>query len=205
MCEYTEVSLPCTNHLSTRSPNATAVVSSSVHDAMEDFSDTNSHEMTKNHLPKRCNNQWVRLNVGGTYFLTAKTTLTRDPNSFLCRLCQEDSDLISDRVSWPAISPVGHSGHNLTFISFIISFLLFCQINFIDLTSFHCLLDEIQRPKCQQFFVFVYISCCFQFLRFLVFVWIKSESGLRAIDLRGWHTLELCSCWKVVYHRVLTF
>ncbi|XP_076168040.1 BTB/POZ domain-containing protein inc isoform X2 [Ptiloglossa arizonensis] len=64
---------------------------------MADFSDTNSHEMTENHVQKRCNNQWVRLNVGGTYFLTAKTTLARDPNSFLYRLCQEDSDLISDR------------------------------------------------------------------------------------------------------------
>ncbi|XP_020292157.1 BTB/POZ domain-containing protein KCTD5 isoform X2 [Pseudomyrmex gracilis] len=64
---------------------------------MADFSDTNSHEMTENHVNKRCNNQWVRLNVGGTYFLTAKTTLARDPNSFLYRLCQEDSDLISDR------------------------------------------------------------------------------------------------------------
>lgn len=44
--------------------------------------------------------QWVRLNVGGTVFLTTKTTLSRDPNSFLYRLCQEDSDLISDRVSF---------------------------------------------------------------------------------------------------------
>lgn len=67
--------------------------------SMADYGDTNSHEMTENHVGKRCNNQWVRLNVGGTYFLTAKTTLARDPNSFLYRLCQEDSDLISDRVS----------------------------------------------------------------------------------------------------------
>ncbi|XP_048509484.1 BTB/POZ domain-containing protein KCTD5 isoform X1 [Athalia rosae] len=64
---------------------------------MAEFSDTNSHKVTENSLPKRCNNQWVRLNVGGTYFLTARTTLARDPNSFLYRLCQEDSDLISDR------------------------------------------------------------------------------------------------------------
>lgn len=44
--------------------------------------------------------QWVKLNVGGTYFLTTKTTLARDPNSFLYRLIQEDSDLISDKVSY---------------------------------------------------------------------------------------------------------
>ncbi|XP_072028150.1 BTB/POZ domain-containing protein KCTD5-like [Amphiura filiformis] len=40
--------------------------------------------------------KWVRLNVGGTYFLTTRTTLCRDPKSFLCRLCQEDPDLNSD-------------------------------------------------------------------------------------------------------------
>lgn len=44
-------------------------------------------------------NQWVKLNVGGTCFLTTKTTLSRDPNSFLYRLCQENTALISDRVS----------------------------------------------------------------------------------------------------------
>lgn len=43
------------------------------------------------------NKEWVKLNVGGTYFLTTKTTLSRDPNSFLFRLVQEDSDLISDK------------------------------------------------------------------------------------------------------------
>lgn len=47
--------------------------------------------------------QWVKLNVGGTCFLTTKTTLSRDPNSFLSRLIQEDSDLISDRVIDPSL------------------------------------------------------------------------------------------------------
>lgn len=51
-----------------------------------------------NMLTKQGSNQWVRLNVGGTCFLTTKTTLSRDPNSFLARLIQ-DSDLISDKVS----------------------------------------------------------------------------------------------------------
>lgn len=47
---------------------------------------------------KNGSKQWVKLNVGGTHFLTTKTTLARDPKSFLYRLVQEDSDLISDKV-----------------------------------------------------------------------------------------------------------
>lgn len=42
--------------------------------------------------------QWIKLNVGGTHFLTTKTTLSRDPKSFLCRLIQDDTDLISNKV-----------------------------------------------------------------------------------------------------------
>ncbi|XP_071444894.1 BTB/POZ domain-containing protein KCTD5 [Hetaerina americana] len=64
---------------------------------MASASEANSHEAKENNGPNRSSNLWVRLNVGGTYFLTTKTTLCRDPNSFLFRLCQEDSDLISDR------------------------------------------------------------------------------------------------------------
>ncbi|GAB6025884.1 BTB/POZ domain-containing protein kctd5 [Chamberlinius hualienensis] len=43
------------------------------------------------------NKQWVKLNVGGTCFTTTKTTLCRDPKSFLYRLCQDGMDLNSDR------------------------------------------------------------------------------------------------------------
>ncbi|KAM7295869.1 BTB/POZ domain-containing protein KCTD5 [Ixodes scapularis] len=43
------------------------------------------------------NTQWVKLNVGGTCFLTTRTTLCRDPKSFLYRLCQEDPELHSDK------------------------------------------------------------------------------------------------------------
>ncbi|CAL4066601.1 unnamed protein product, partial [Meganyctiphanes norvegica] len=38
--------------------------------------------------------EWVKLNVGGTNFLTTRTTLCRDPKSFLCRLVQEDPELL---------------------------------------------------------------------------------------------------------------
>uniref|UniRef100_A0A8C5R759 Potassium channel tetramerization domain containing 2 n=1 Tax=Leptobrachium leishanense TaxID=445787 RepID=A0A8C5R759_9ANUR len=41
--------------------------------------------------------KWVRLNVGGTYFVSTKQTLCREPKSFLYRLCQEDPDLDSDK------------------------------------------------------------------------------------------------------------
>lgn len=51
-----------------------------------------------NLLTKHGSNQWIKLNVGGTHFLTTKTTLSRDPNSFLHRLIDDSGELISDKV-----------------------------------------------------------------------------------------------------------
>ncbi|XP_005998312.1 BTB/POZ domain-containing protein KCTD2 [Latimeria chalumnae] len=48
-------------------------------------------------LVEKSGSKWVRLNVGGTYFVTTKQTLCREPKSFLYRLCQEDPDLDSDK------------------------------------------------------------------------------------------------------------
>lgn len=50
-------------------------------------------------MRKPVNDQWVRLNVGGQYFVTTRTTLSRDPGSFLSRLIRDDCGLRSDRVS----------------------------------------------------------------------------------------------------------
>ncbi|XP_023672283.2 BTB/POZ domain-containing protein KCTD5-like [Paramormyrops kingsleyae] len=49
------------------------------------------------HAPDAGASKWVRLNVGGTHFLTTRQTLCRDPKSFLYRLCQADPDLDSDK------------------------------------------------------------------------------------------------------------
>lgn len=65
---------------------------------MEKVYSHNNKDVFTNPKSKIVNQQWVRLNVGGTYFLTTKTTLARDPNSFLFRLIQKDSDLKSDKV-----------------------------------------------------------------------------------------------------------
>ncbi|XP_029485267.2 BTB/POZ domain-containing protein KCTD5 isoform X4 [Oncorhynchus nerka] len=51
----------------------------------------------KTHSTSNGASKWVRLNVGGTYFLTTRHTLCRDPKSFLYGLSQADPDLDSDK------------------------------------------------------------------------------------------------------------
>merc|ERR1711872_536551 len=41
--------------------------------------------------------EWVRMGVGDTLFMTTKTTLCKDPKSFLCRICQDETDLGSEK------------------------------------------------------------------------------------------------------------
>lgn len=56
-----------------------------------------------------CKTEWVRLNIGGKYFVTTKTTLCKYPQSFFYKLCQDDPSigLTTDKVSdhsglyWP--------------------------------------------------------------------------------------------------------
>lgn len=64
--------------------------------AMADFS-LHIAERKTLHLARSGKDEWIKLNVGGKLFLTARTTLCRDPQSFLYRLCQEDPDLNSDK------------------------------------------------------------------------------------------------------------
>ena len=41
--------------------------------------------------------KWVKLNVGGKYFVTTTDTLSKYPGSFLHKLCNENNDLDSDK------------------------------------------------------------------------------------------------------------
>ena len=52
--------------------------------------------------------EWIKLNVGGTTFLTTRTTLSKDPKSFLYRLIQDEPDLNTDKVGTArcAVEPI---------------------------------------------------------------------------------------------------
>lgn len=53
---------------------------------------------SSNLASRKCTDEWVKLNIGGTVFLTTKTTLCKEKDSFLARLCQNDPDLPSLQV-----------------------------------------------------------------------------------------------------------
>ncbi|XP_038012845.1 BTB/POZ domain-containing protein KCTD2 isoform X1 [Motacilla alba alba] len=55
--------------------------------------------------PPAAASKWVRLNVGGTYFVSTRQTLCREPKSFLCRLCCQDGpELGSDKANESRLS-----------------------------------------------------------------------------------------------------
>lgn len=72
------------------------------------MADTNSkeHRNSSNSIPTQNSvdgarrSEWISLNVGGTTFMTTRTTLSKDPKSFLYRLIQDEPDLNTDRVSY---------------------------------------------------------------------------------------------------------
>lgn len=74
--------------------------------------------------------EWVKMNIGGTTFLTTKTTLCREKGSFLARLCQNDQDLPSVKVNLnPLIISVCTAKINASF-SFAILFVRLKQLYF---------------------------------------------------------------------------
>lgn len=59
-----------------------------------------AHSPVERNISPGCGaSKWIRLNVGGTCFLTTRQTLCRDPKSFLYRLSQADPELDSDKVN----------------------------------------------------------------------------------------------------------
>ncbi|XP_053382402.1 BTB/POZ domain-containing protein KCTD5-like [Mercenaria mercenaria] len=58
---------------------------------------TSKQISTQNSEENGRRNEWIKLNVGGTVFMTTRTTLSKDPNSFLFRLIQDEPDLNTDK------------------------------------------------------------------------------------------------------------
>ena len=61
----------------------------------------NSESERSTSLPPRLSSmeEWVKLNVGGTVFLTTRTTLCKEKGTFLARLAEGDPELPSIKVS----------------------------------------------------------------------------------------------------------
>ena len=57
--------------------------------------------------------EWIKLNVGGTYFMTTRTTLRQDEKSFLFRLCQNNMKLTTAKVSLFTLNITSHYAANL--------------------------------------------------------------------------------------------
>ena len=61
------------------------------------IANTNPRQILASSTSTNSKRDWVLLNVGGRYFMTTRSTLSKE-ESFLCRLCQYDPDLKTDVV-----------------------------------------------------------------------------------------------------------
>ena len=63
-----------------------------------DLTSLSAHTVHSNGFKKTA--EWVRLNIGGQYFVTTKTTLCKNAHSFFFKLLQDDPSvgLITDKV-----------------------------------------------------------------------------------------------------------
>ena len=72
---------------------------------------------------------WVRLNVGGTVFATTVTTLAKDPDSFLYRICRTDDKdyLDSHKVNFWNIFNIETA--DFLFWLYCVWFMLYCFVS----------------------------------------------------------------------------
>jgi len=85
--------------LSSQNPCLSSSSSSSGHHTLSSSSNNSSLDDNNSSSPsssvQQTTSSFVTLNVGGTTFLTTKTTLQKDPKSFLARLIDDRNDLVS--------------------------------------------------------------------------------------------------------------
>lgn len=97
---------------------------------MASSSGTDDHNVNGEVTGPARSREWIRLNVGGTHFLTTRTTLCRDPNSFLYRLVQEDPELNTDKVG-SSLFPFGVR-YGRRSVSGVLSAGAFCLIHMMS-------------------------------------------------------------------------